>query len=206
MNSYLCENFNIMSEIKPYAVQEYVVDVLLKAIIGSRVKQIAPGETAVIDGNASITVKQSAESDGDIAEILIKDQKEILYSEELLEVVYKIHEGVKQDAGLKAALSAANIIVNGLNIEAELIFHAVRDQFYDLSGSYEFLKFIERNVQQMKFSMNFGEELKFELIVLNSPDSLSIEAVIPESVAPAIKAVINKDVEKVRLEVAKQFK
>jgi hypothetical protein len=195
-----------MSEIKNYAVLEYIVNTVQKAILGSKVQQLAPDESAIIDGNASIIIKQSFDSNEITSAILIKDKKEILYSEELLEKVYKIHEGVNHDADLKAALSTANIVINGLNIEAELIFHAVRDHFYSLSGSYEFLKFIERNNQQMKFNMNFGDDLTFELIVVNGPQSITMESLIGKSVAPAVKAAINADVEKVRLEINKQFK
>lgn len=195
-----------MSEIKEYAALDYVVDVLQKAIIGSKVKQIASNESAIIDGNVAITLKQSAENNGNTDTILIRDQKEILYSEELLEEVYKIHKGANLDASLKATLSPANIVINGLNIEAELIFHAVRDNFYALSGSYEFLNFIEKDIQQMKFNMNYADELTFEIIVLNESDSVIIETVIKESVAPAVKAAINADVKKVALEINKQFK
>ncbi|TCC91062.1 hypothetical protein [Pedobacter hiemivivus] len=195
-----------MSENKPYAVLEYVVDVLQDAIIGSKVKKTSADEFAIIDGNASIRVKQNFESNGNTGAIQIRDEKQILFSEELLETVYKIHEGADHGPDLKAALSIANIIINGLNIEAELIFHAVKDQFYALSDSYEFLKFIERDIQQMKFNMSFGDELTFEVIVLNEPNSVTIDTVIGESVAPAVKATINANVEKVRLEINKQFK
>lgn len=195
-----------MSEIKQYAVLEYIVDVLQKSIIGSKVKQIAPDETAIIDGNASIVIKQRFESNGNTAAILIRDEKEVLYSEELLEKVYKIHEGAKDNAALKAALSGANIIINGLNIEAELIFHAIRDQFYALSDSYEFLKFIEKDVQKMRFNMNFGDDLIFELIVLNEAGSIAIEAIIGKSVAPAVKSAISADVQEIRDKINKQFK
>jgi hypothetical protein len=194
-----------MSETKQYAALEYIVDVLQKAIIGSKVKQITPDESAIIDGNASIRVKQQFESDGNKAGIFIRDEKEILYSEELLEEVYKIHEGVN-DAGLKETLSAANIMINGLNIETELIFHAVRDQLYTLSGSYEFKKFIGRDIQKIKFNMSFGDELTFELTVSNNPDSVTIETLTGESVPPAVKTVINADLETIRLEINKQFK
>ncbi|WP_342331574.1 hypothetical protein [Pedobacter sp. FW305-3-2-15-E-R2A2] len=195
-----------MSEIKQYAALEYLVDVLQKAIIGSKVKQLTPDESAIIDGNASIRLKQHSESNGNNVAISIRDEKEILYSEELLEEVYKIQERKDCPAGLKAALAPANIVINGLNIEAELIFHAVRDQFYALNGSYEFKKFIERNNQQIKFSMTFGDELTFELIIFNEGDLVAIEAVVGESVPSAVKAVINADMENVRMEINKEFK
>jgi hypothetical protein len=191
-----------MSEIKQYAVLEYIVDVLQKAIVGSKVQQKAPDQSAIIDGNASIIIQQRLESNGSTAAILIKDQKEILYSEELLEKVYKISKGTEHP-GIK---TATNIVINGLSIEAELIFHAIRDQFYSLSDSYEFLNFIERDIQQIKFNMNFGDDLPFELIVLNQPDSIAIEAVIGKTVAPAIQAAINADVKEIRHQINKQFK
>jgi len=195
-----------MSEIKQYAVLEYIVDVLQKSIIGSKVKQIAPDEAAIIDGNASIVIKQRLESNGNTAALLIRDEKEVLYSEELLEKVYKIYEGAKDNAALKAALLGANIIINGLSIEAELIFHAIRDQFYALSDSYEFLKFIEKDVQKMRFNMNFGDDLIFELIVLNEAGSIAIEAITGKSVAPAVKSAITADVQEIRDKINKQFK
>ncbi|MET1056644.1 MAG: hypothetical protein ABWY16_15150 [Pedobacter sp.] len=195
-----------MSETKQYAVLEYIVDVLQKSIIGSKVKQITPDESAIIDGNASIFIKQRFEGNGNIAEILIRDAKEVLYSEELLEKVYKIHEGAAKHAGLKDAMSGANIIINGLNIEAELIYHAIIDHFYTLSDSYEFLKFTEKNIQQMKFSMNFGDDLTFEVSVSNEADSVSIEPLIGKSVAAKVQAAIQADVEKIRNEINNEFK
>lgn len=195
-----------MSEIKPYTALEYVVNLLQKAIIGSKIKQIAADESVIIDGNASITIKQRLESNGNPTEIFIKDEKEILYSEELLEKVYKIYEEKDLSADLKTTLSIANILINGLNIEAELIFHAVRDHFYVLSGSYEFQKFIGRDNQQVKFNMNFGDDLTFELIIFNESNTVTIEAVIDESVAPAVKAVIHADLESVRMDINNQFK
>jgi hypothetical protein len=120
----------------------------------------------------------------------------------LLEKVYKISKGTEHP-GIK---TATNIVINGLSIEAELIFHAIRDQFYSLSDSYEFLNFIERDIQQIKFNMNFGDDLPFELIVLNQPDSIAIEAVIGKTVAPAIQAAINADVKEIRHQINKQFK
>jgi hypothetical protein len=195
-----------MSEIKQYAELEYVVEVLQKAILGSKVKQLAPDEIAIIDGNAAIGLKQQVESIGNTTTIVIRDKKEILYSEELLETVYHIHKGANHDTGLKASLSNANIMINGLNIEAELIFHAIRDQFYALGDSYEFLKFIERDNQQMKFNMTFGDDVVFELIVLNEPKAVTITAISGKSAAPAVKAAINLDVESVSLEINKQFK
>jgi hypothetical protein len=195
-----------MSEINQYAALEYLVDVLQKAIIGSKVKQLTTDESAIIDGNASIRLKQQPESNGNPASIFIRDEKEILYSEELLEEVYKIQERKDYPAGLKAILTASNIMINGLNIEAELIFHAVRDQFYALNGSYEFQKFTERDNQKVKFNMTFGDELSFGLIVFNEADLVVIEAVIGESVPSAVKAVINADMESVRQEINQQFK
>lgn len=203
-NLSLQKLLTIMSEINQYAALEYLVDVLQKAIIGSKIKQITADESAIIDGNASIRLKQQPESNGNT--IFIRDEKEILYSEELLEEVYKIQERKGCPAGLKAALAPANIMINGLNIEAELIFHSVRDQFYALNGSYEFHKFIERNIQQLKFSMTFGDELTFELIVSNDADLVTIEAVVAESVPAAIKTMINTDLEDVRTEINQQFK
>lgn len=198
--------FNIMSEINQYAALEYLVDVLQKAIIGSKVKQLTTDESAIIDGNASIRLKQQPENNGNPASIFIRDEKEILYSEELLEEVYKIQERKDYPASLKAILTASNIMINGLNIEAELIFHAVRDQFYALNGSYEFQKFTERDNQKVKFNMTFGDELTFELVISNEADLVAIEAVIGESVPSAVKAVINADMESVRLEINQQFK
>ncbi|MBG6233866.1 hypothetical protein IWX76_000421 [Pedobacter sp. CAN_A7] len=195
-----------MSEIKQYAALEYVVEVLQKAILGSKVKQLAPDEIAIIDGNAAIGIKQQVERNGSTTSIVIRDKKEILYSEDLLETVYHIHKGATHDAGLKAALLNANIMINGLNIEAELIFHAIRDQFYALGDSYEFLKFIEKDNQQMKFNMTFGDDVVFELIVLNEPTAVTITAISGKAAAPAVKAAIKLDVESVSLEINKQFK
>lgn len=194
-----------MSEIKQYAVLEYVVDVLQKAITGSKVKKISPDESAILDGNASINIHHRYESNGNIAAILISDDKEILYSEELLEKVYKLHEGADHHPELKAALSIANIIINGLNIEAELIFRATIDQLYGLSGSYEFANFIEKDIQRSIFKMKFGEHI-FEVIIMNEPQSVFIEPNFTTPLAPAVKQTISADLSKVAAEINKQFK
>jgi hypothetical protein len=194
-----------MSEIKQHAILEYVVDVLQNAISGSRVKQMSTNESAVLDGNAAIQIKQCPESDGNTTAIIITDKKEILYSEDLLETMYKIHEDVNFDTELKAALSATNIVINNLNVEAELIFYAVRDLFYELSSSYEFVKFIERDIQRMKFNMNFGDHI-FQLSIINESGSVAIDAEFGDAVAPAVKEAINADISKVIKQINNQFK
>lgn len=194
-----------MSEIKQYAILEYVADVLQNAIVGSKVKEISASELAVLDGNDAICLKQGFEDNGNTTGIMITDEKQILYSEDLLETMYKIHESAGFDAGLKMALSSANIVINNLNIEAELIYYAVRDLFYELSSSYEFIKFVERDIQHMKFSMNFGDHI-FQVAITNGPDLVAIEALFADAIAPAVRTTINADVTKVKKQINKQFK
>lgn len=194
-----------MSEIKQYAILEYVVGVLQNAISGSKVKEISTNESAVIDGNAAIQIKQCAELNENTDTIIITDKKEILYSEDLLETMYNLHDEANINTGLKAALSTANIVINNLNVEAELIFYAVRDHFYELSSSYEFVKFTERAIQHMKFSMNFGDHI-FQVIITNEPDIITIDAEFSDAVAPSVKETINADVNKVRQQINGQFK
>lgn len=195
----------IMSEIKQNAVLEHVVAVLQNAISGSKVKQISNNESAVLDGNAAILIKQNFEGSGDMGDIIISDKKEILYSEDLLETVHNIQESANHDAGLKAALSNANIVVNNLNVEAELIFYAVRDHFYGLSGSYEFVNFIERDIHHLSFNMSFGDHT-FQVIIRNEPGLVAIEGKFEASLAPAVRETINADINKVKKHINIEFK
>lgn len=205
MKIYLCMKFNMMSEITQSPVLAYVVEVLKNAIIDAKVEIVSAYESAVIDGSDAIRLKEELDTNGDTAAIWITDKKEILYSEDLLETVYNIHKGAGNDATLKRALLAANMIVNGLNVEAELMFHAVRDQFYSLGSSYEFVKFLERADQQFKFNMTFGDH-KFVLKVLNEPAEINIEAEFDDSVAPVIRETILKDLNYVKEEINAEFK
>ena len=194
-----------MSEITQSPVLAYVVEVLKNAIIDAKVEILSAYESAVIDGSDAIRLKEELDENGDTAAVWITDKKEILYSEDLLETIYNIHKGAGNDATLKRALLAANMIVNGLNVEAELMFHAVRDQFYSLGSSYEFVRFLERADQQFKFSMTFGDH-KFVLNVLNEPAEINIDAEFDDSVAPVIRETILKDLHYVKEEINAEFK
>jgi|GEM_PF-1055287 len=193
-----------MSEIKQSPVLAYLVDVLSQSITDSKIEKISENESVVIDGSDKIFFKQQPDTNGaDV--VLITDKKEILYSEELLEMVYKIHEVAKSNPELKAALSAAKIIINGLHVETELIFHTVRDEFYGLNSSYEFLKFIDRGVQQVSFTMTFVDH-KFNVIISNGADVVSLSTEIADSVPAAVKKIIHTDLNEVIAEITSQFK
>ncbi|TDQ06217.1 hypothetical protein [Pedobacter metabolipauper] len=192
-----------MTKIQQDPVLGYIVDLIKDAIADAKVEQKSETVAIIKDGNDSIQIEQTTE--GSNISIHITDKKEILYSEDLLEPLQDIHESVKSDAKLKAALQKATIIVNGLSIETEFIFQAVKDSFDTLSTSYEFVKIIEKRTNGLTVAFKFGDH-KFQLDVINNPEAVKVTAEFGSSLDAKISKTIGTDVAKVESALNKLFK
>ncbi|WP_133556350.1 hypothetical protein [Pedobacter duraquae] len=182
-----------MAENKDYQVLELVVSVLQESIADSKVQKESENTSVLKDGNDFIRLEQ--EFDGDTAVILITDKKDIIYSEDLLETLLRIQ---KNEA-------PASFIINGLNVEAELVLYAVRDHFDEASSSYEFVRAVERKVQEMKIRLKFGDHL-FEVVVVNGVDRISVSPIFDKPLDAAVQSAIEADAVRVQAGINKQFK
>lgn len=194
-----------MSEIKQYPVLEYIVSVLKNAIADSKVETPSQGVAVVKDGNDTIQLEQLTDETGKSTQIVISDRKLIVISEDLLEPLQTIHETVKGNEDLKAALKATTIIINGLSIETELIFQSVKDCFDELSDSYEVLKTIGKEATKLKISLKFGSN-PFDLIIVNEPAAISVSPSFTKALDAGVTKAIESDVLKVQNAVNKMYK
>lgn len=182
-----------MAENKDFQVLELVVSVLQESIADSKVQKESENTSVLKDGNDFIRLEQ--EFDGDTAVILITDKKDIIYSEDLLETLLRIQKNE----------SPASFIINGLNVEAELVLYAVRDHFDAASSSYEFVRAVERNIQEMKIRLKFGDHL-FEVIVENGTDQITVKPIFDKPLDASVQSTIEADALKVQAGINKQFK
>ncbi|RZL61185.1 MAG: hypothetical protein EOO93_13465, partial [Pedobacter sp.] len=120
-----------MKKTDEYPALAYVVNTLTKAIADSKVEQKSANEYTVRDGNDEIILKQGSNPNA----ILITDKRNIIFSEDLLETLQDIEDTVKGNDELKAALKENTIIINGLNIETDFVFQAVKDFLDQVSNS-----------------------------------------------------------------------
>lgn len=194
-----------MSEINQYPVLDYLVNVLKNAIADSKVEKQSQSVSVVKDGNDIIHVEQLFDESGNKAKIVITDKKLIVISEDLLEPLQSIHTTVKGNEGLKKELEAATIIINGLDIETELVFQAARDCFDELSDSYEFSKNVEKEVSRLKAPLKFGAN-PLELIIVNNATSIQVTPNFIKALDAGVTKAIETDVAKVQNALNKHFK
>jgi len=194
-----------MSDIKQYPVIEFISEKIKNAIADAKLEKQAEGVSIIKDGNDIIHIEQKFEGSDNAASIFITDKKQILYSEDLLEPLQEIHEGTESNKVLYDALKASSIVVNGLSIETEFVFQAVKDCFDNLSNSYEFVKTIEKKINDLTMEFKFGDH-KFKLIVANQPEEINANAEFDNSINPKIKSTIETDVAKVQQALNKLFK
>jgi len=188
-----------MSEIEQYPVLAYIVDMLKKAIADSKIEQPSANSYKVKDGNDEILLEQNGDT------VLITDKRNIIFSEDLLEALQNIHESVKKNDELKSALAAATIIINGLNIETELVLQAIKDSLDQLSNSYEFLQVVESDITKIGVGFKFGKHA-FRLNISNEPKEVLIETRFTPTFDATIKQTITADLIKVQNAVNKLFK
>lgn len=194
-----------MNEREEYPALAYIVKTLTKAIADSKVEQKSANEYTVKDGNDIIDLKQVANAANNSDDIIITDKRNIIFSEDLLETLQDIHITVKGNETLKSALENATIIINGLNIETDFVFQAIKDFFDQVSNSYEFVQTVETNVTKIGAGFKFGKHI-FRVNISNDPEQISIEPRFTASFDSAIQKTITEDIAKVEQAVNKMFK
>ncbi|TCC89057.1 hypothetical protein EZ428_15235 [Pedobacter frigiditerrae] len=194
-----------MKKIEEYPALAYVVGTLAKAIAGSKVEQKSASEYIVRDGNDEILLKQESGINGSSNAILITDSRSIIFSEDLLEPLQNIHETVKGDDVLKNALKDSTIIINGLDIETDFVFQAVKDFLDQVSNSYEFVQTVETNITKIGAGFKFGKHI-FRLNITNEAEKVLLEPRFVASFDKNIQKTITEDMIKVQLAVNKMFK
>ena len=192
-----------MTDNKKYAVLEYIVNVLSKAIVDAKVENRSENTTVIKDGNDVIHLEQSFDDNVGSTTIFIKDPKEIIFSEDLLEPLKNIHKGAKPD--LKAALELATIVINDLDVETLLILQAVKDGFDELSNSYEFVKTTKREITKVTSQVKFGKHV-FELSIVNEPEFILVMPDFATPFDPAVKKTIEGNALEVQTAITKAVK
>lgn len=190
---------NWMNGTEEYPALAYVVKTLTKAIADSKVEQLAANEYTVRDGNDEIHLKQALNS------ILITDKRNIIFSEDLLETLQDIEDTVKGNDALKTALQESTIVINGLNIETDFVFQAVKDFLDQVSNSYEFVQTVETEITKIGAGFKFGKHI-FRLNITNDADKITLEPRFVASFEANIQKTITEDINKVELAVNKMFK
>jgi hypothetical protein len=181
-----------MNNIKPDAVLESVVNLIKNTISDAKIEYVSSSTATLKDGNDIIYLEQKSDNSGNSATIFIKDKQEIIFSEDLLDP-------------LKDLDQTATIIVNDLDVETYLIFQAVKDEFDQLSNSYEFVKATEKEVQKAKSTFKFGKHV-FDLTVSNEQDQIVVAPEFSSSFDNTIKKTIEADALKVQNAMCAEFK
>lgn len=190
-----------MKKTDEYPALAYVVNTLTKAIADSKVEQKSASEYTVRDGNDEIILKQGSNPNA----ILITDKRNIIFSEDLLETLQDIEDTVKGNDELKAALKENTIIINGLNIETDFVFQAVKDFLDQVSNSYEFVQTVETEITKIGAGFKFGKHI-FRLNITNDTDKITLEPRFVASFDAGIQKTITEDINKVELALNKMFK
>jgi hypothetical protein len=193
-----------MSEIKQHAVLTYISEKIKSAIADAKLEKQSETVAVIKDGNDQIHLEQVSDGSDNVT-IQITDKKEILYSEDLLETLQNIEEGTESQKELYGALSATTVVVNGLSIETDFVFQAVKDCFDTLSSSYQFIKTLSKRINGLTISFQFGDH-KFQLVVVNDPESIVITSDVDEVKDAKVKKTIESDVAKVQQALNKMFK
>jgi len=193
-----------MSNIKQHQVLEFISAKIKNAIADAKLEKQSQVLSIIKDGNDTIQLEYAAEGARKHS-ILITDQREILYSEDLLEDLQDLHLETMPDDPLYNELKVTSVVVNGLSVETEFVFQAVKDCFDTLSESYQFNKITAKNVNSLNMDFNFGDN-KFKIVVTNDTDAISITANVDGAANDKVKKTIEGDVEKVQQALNKMFK
>ena len=192
-----------MNDITDYPVLAYVVKLIKNTITDIKTEYIAPASVELKDGNDTVYLQQRSDENGNPSTIFIKDPKDIIFSEDLLPSLKNLQEGAEGKTA--QALLNARVIINELDVETHLIFHAVKDHFDEISNSYEFSMAIEKQADKIKSKFKFGSHA-FELTVANHAQLISVTADFPSSFDESIKKTIENDAAKVQQAVQKIFR
>ena len=194
-----------MSNIKQHAVLEFVTEKIKSEIADIQLEKQSESISILKDGNDIIHIEHTAGDKDQSVSVSITDKKEILYSEDLLEILKDIHLEANSGTEIYNALKNTAITVNGLNIETKFIFQAVKEFFDELSNSYQFLKILSKEPNKINVEFQFGST-KFQLLVVNGVDQIAASGEFNNSIDPKIKATIDSDIVKVQQALNKMFK
>ncbi len=194
-----------MKETEKFPVLDHIVETLKNAIADAKVENQLPNEYKIKDGNDEIHLKQELSDNGSAVTVLITDKRRIIFSEDLLETLQDIHEGVKGNEALKAALKSAKIIINDLDIETEMVFQAIKDFLDQVSNSYEFIKAIDNEINKIGAGFKFGKHI-FRINITNDPAQITIEPRFNAAIDTGVQKTVTDDVLKVQKAVNKMFK
>ncbi|MBB2148657.1 hypothetical protein [Pedobacter gandavensis] len=183
-----------MNNITPYPVLECVVSIIEDVISGIKVDYTSESKATLIDGNAGILLEQQSDSNGNLT-INIKDPKDIILSEDLLPDLQELHKSAK--GALKTELEKTTIIINGLDVETQLVYQSAKDAFDQISNSYEFVKTLEKEVSKIKSTLKFGSNV-FDLTVSNEQGQILISPEFASSFNAAIQKTVEDDALKVQ--------
>lgn len=185
-----------MSDFKPYPVLEDTVNLIKNTISDAKVDYTSESAATLKDGNDTIHLEHIFDSTENSATIVITDNKEIIYSEDLLSPLMDLPKKAKQPT---------TIIVNDLDVETYLIFQAVKDEFDQVSNSYELIRTTLKNVTKVKSRFKFGKHL-FELMVVNEPTQVLVTPEFSSPIDAGIQKTIEGDVLKVQNAMSAAFK
>ena len=194
-----------MSEIQQHPVLAYISEKIKSAIADAKLEKQSESISVIKDGNDHIHLEQFSAEPSNGTTIQITDKKEILYSEDLLETLQNIEEGTESQKELYGALSSTTIVVNGLSIETDFVFQAVKDCFDTLSSSYQFVKTVSKRINGLTILFQFGDH-KFQLTVINEPESVHLTSDVDEVKDAKVRKTIEGDVIKVQQALNKLFK
>lgn len=189
-----------MNNTKLHPALEYIVNLIKDAISGIKIEYVSTSAAILKDGNDTIHLEQQFDESGNLSTIHIKDPKDIIYSEDLIPVLNKLDA-----AGVKAGLKNATVIINGLDIETQVTFQAVKDGFDVISNSYEFVRFVEKEVTIVKCLFKFGANI-FGLTVVNDPGVITVKVAFDSKFDPAVKTTIEADALRVQKAVNAMLK
>lgn len=192
-----------MINIKPYPVLKHVVSVIEEAIDGIAAEYTSVSVANLKDGDDTISIEQTFDDSGNFAIIRIFDPSEIIISKDLLPALNTLHEDV--EGGLRKGLQTATVIVNDVDAEMLLIFQAAKDEFYQISNSYEFGEATEKETTKVKSVLKFGNH-ELELIIMNEQFHVFVTPDFGKPIDPKVKQTIEAGALKVQHALFARFK
>ncbi|SER78114.1 hypothetical protein [Pedobacter rhizosphaerae] len=192
-----------MNNITPYPVLAHVVNMIENVISGIKIQYTAEGVVTLKDGNDTIHLEQKNDGAGNFATIFIKDPRDIIFSEDLFPSLKNLHQGTSGD--LKLELQNTTVIINDLDVETQIILEEAKDEFDQISNSYEFVKTIEKEGNKLKSSLKFGNN-SFILSLINDADQILVSPEFASSFDATVRKTIESDTLKVQEELNASFK
>ncbi|MGM9476162.1 hypothetical protein ACS5PU_07020 [Pedobacter sp. GSP4] len=192
-----------MNTITPYPVLAHVVNIIKNVISDIKIEYTATGVAKLKDGNDTIDLEQLFDSSGNFARILIKDPRDIIFSEDLLPTMKNLADGA--EGNLKSALQKSTVIINGIDVDTLLILEDAKDEFDQISNSYEFVRPLEKEITTVKSHFKFGSN-SFVLTLMNEKDQIFVTPEFAASFDAAVRKTVENDSLKVQEALNASFK